>query len=964
MKIRVKTIFIISLSLLLISIGIFANNKKSFWQIRPAKEILFSNQADKNQIFIPSDRKNIQAIDINSGEANWQFNSGNFINSQLIILDKNLLFMTEDQSLFSINTKNGQLQWRKNFGLKAGQIQKYENYLLLSQLDGKITLINSDGEIIWETITAVSETNPSKSYSAYLQSEIQNWSMKFLFDKSSIYVFFQNVVSKIDAKSGQLLWTNTLEKQIVTQALLIDDVVVFVNQEGEIIGLNSSDGHVEWKKTINQNVNSQIASINFLSKRNNFLSSLSNNIRRFFLKQNLFLTNLMQAKLAQSITNSTQAGILLIDHQGAVSFLEQNELETVWQTETELPFARFLDSDKHHILIANHEQILALNYNGSVAWKKDIPLINQYLKLNSFFFNKLLSFNKEIIVLTSFEKNIFALNAKNGQIIWEFNSYSSTSSPLIELPRSLIIVSDNGLIYQINKFRGTVSENIKIKHEVNQENLKNKDIFKINFLSKKQYFQSPFYQVKIDCSFQSPSGSTHQQAGFYYDYNQWQVRFNPQENGEWLWQCNFSGPGVNKGFSGSFRSQKNTNEFVQLQDESRFLTLDGKSLFFPLGLNHAMTDYNQNSDYFDDFYIGVEQEDKIVDLNEYLDIYYKEGGFNTFRWNPGNHQFFIAANIRYPENDYSIANSKLADYLLENLYQRDIQVYSTLFAWGLPSTSIKDPQEEFAINHYLEYMVARYGAYTSVWELTNEGVLDDKTAAQFLNKLKTLDPGKPLSISWQKPQLEEVNIISPHWYSTSLPAIADTEILKEIDKFKEYQKPIVFGEIGNGTKNWDENSALIMRVRAWTTLFNGGGLIFWNSSHSKEFYNEAFKNANQYIGPEERQYMKVISDFSKQLSADLERKSFINNLTTNNTRVYTLTSEKEWLAYAYHFAHSGFKTKFSFKSNLEQTGHLQWLDPKTGEVVSNQQLSPGSHLLESPLFQEDLVLKIEFNQVD
>jgi len=557
MKNKRQIILIIVFSFLLILTIILRKNKtQTFWQIRPAQEVLFNNQSDNSQLFIPSNRKNIQAININSGEINWQFNSGSFITSQLIILDDYLFFMTEDQTLFSVNKKDGQLKWKKNFGLETGQIQKYENYLLLNQLDGKITLIDSGGKIIWDLTVNIPNTNPPKNYSTYNQSEVQDWSMKFLFGESSIYVFFQNMANKIDVKTGQLLWTQTLENQVAAQPLLLNGLIVLADQKGNIFKLDPENGQAKCDKTISTETNEQITSINiFLTNTATFLITISNKISYFLSRYNLFSAKLLDSQLNNLINNIIPARILFIDNQGAVNLLKQNNLEEIWKTETELTFPRLLEINENYILMANHEQILALNHDGSIAWKKDIPEIHQYLKIKNPFFRKLLPFNKEVLVLTSFENSIIALNAKTGQKIWEFNNHFVISSPLIELPKALIVISDNGLVYRINKFKGTISENIKINHEVNLENVQDKDILKIDFISSKNYFKSPFYQIKINCNFQSPSGSTHQRSGFYYDYNQWQVRFNPQEEGQWIWQCDFIGPGIKKNFSGSFCSE-------------------------------------------------------------------------------------------------------------------------------------------------------------------------------------------------------------------------------------------------------------------------------------------------------------------------------------------------------------------------------------------------------------------------
>lgn len=966
MKNKKQIIFLTVLVFLFISMFFFQrNNKKTFWQIRPAKEIVSGGAFDGKHILIPIDRNKIQAIDHKSGKINWQFEADTSINSGLTIINNGLFFITENQNLFSLNLKSGKLIWKKTLDLQKNNLQKYKKQLLLSQAGGRITLMNTKGDILWENFLEINNTKSSDQNPNNLEKQIFDWEMYFSYENDLIYITFENSIYKLNGETGELIWSQHFEKGILSKPQQIYGDLTFIDGEGNLTNVDTNDGRIVWQTQENFEQITELLEVNNLTENKRLLLNIIDQFTKTLIKKNLWVSNLIMNSLGTWKDNLIQSNLLALNQKGILKRLSLSGEEKIWELDTELDKPQILDTKNKYILIADQEMILAVNLDGYIVWQQEIPHIKQLSLVTKPAYKWLTFLNKSQLLINSFEKNIYALDRDSGEILWQFNSNVPISSNLMELPNTLLVITNNGIIYQIDKFKGTISEKIKIKHQVKNTNIKDKEIFTIDFFSKKNYFTSPFYQVKINCNFASPKGQNYPINGFYYDYNHWQVRFNPKEIGGWQWACVFQTPESERFFSGEFYSEKKRDQFIKISEKSngQFLTLDGEKMFFPLGLNQTIIDFNQNGIFFDDFAIGEDHKNRRIQLDEYLDVYFKDSGFNTFRWNPGNYQFSVASMVHYPENDYSLYRAGLGDYLLENLYQRDIQVYLTLFAWGLPfGTTVKNLQEEWAINHYLEYMVARYGAYTSAWELTNEGVLEDATAHKFLIRLKSLDPEKLVSISFEKPNLKSVDIISPHWYSTSTPEIADTEILEVINKFEKNVKPIIFGEIGNGESSWDKNSALIMRVRTWVSLFNGAGLIFWNQSNSKSFYNEAMKNANQYIGEEERTYMKVISDFSEKLDAALKPTNFYKKIGGDGVRTYGLASEKELLIYAYHhYNQYTNNATFTINIDLPKPALLEWVNPQNGEVVSSYPLQTGSNTIISPEFREDLVLKISLD---
>ena len=80
---------------------------------------------------------------------------------------------------------------------------------------------------------------------------------------------------------------------------------------------------------------------------------------------------------------------------------------------------------------------------------------------------------------------------------------------------------------------------------------------------------------------------------------------------------------------------------------------------------------------------------------------------------------------------------------------------------------------------------------------------------------------------------------------------------------------MVFSEQGNSVSDWDDRSALRMRLRSWTAFFQEGIIIFWNVSDTKD-YRKSYGSANIYLGEEERSFIKVLQDFTTEVDADVK----------------------------------------------------------------------------------------------
>jgi hypothetical protein len=351
-------------------------------------------------------------------------------------------------------------------------------------------------------------------------------------------------------------------------------------------------------------------------------------------------------------------------------------------------------------------------------------------------------------------------------------------------------------------------------------------------------------------------------------------------------------------------------------------------------------------------------EDRNVDMPTYMKAYGNSGaGFNLFRWSVNNCAFNLFNRISKDGNRYSVQNGMWGDELVEALRQEGFRVWMTLFSWKPPYPNAADnPKEQEAVERYLKYVMARYGAYVDIWELLNEAEAPKEWINFASNYIRSIDPYKRLiTTSWERPELDTIDINAPHWYLTESEFLSDLATSKKIADEKKWNKPVVFGEQGNGIQNWDETSALRMRLRSWTAFFEEGIFIFWNTAGFKGYKSGA---ANIYLGPEERAYISVLQDFTSNIDPDVMQLE-LNPSAQFGIRAYGLESDNMILGYFHHHADHDNSVSTSIEINLPSSGVITWIDPSTGNILDSYSVSSGKQTVTTPSFIIDLAFKIK-----
>ena len=333
----------------------------------------------------------------------------------------------------------------------------------------------------------------------------------------------------------------------------------------------------------------------------------------------------------------------------------------------------------------------------------------------------------------------------------------------------------------------------------------------------------------------------------------------------------------------------------------------------------------------------------ILPYSQYLISYGVAAGFNIYRYSDGNCAYSIVKNISTSGNDYDTLHSRWTDTLFYALRQHGFRIYMTILAGTQGNSS--DNNSMAATERYAQYCIDRYGSLVDFWELTNEASPDSLWVSKVAGYIHSHDPYNHLvSVSWEKASHPAIDIISPHWYEKEDFRNSDQRTADQISQYRQTNKPVIFGEQGDG--GWDSLSAMRLRGRIWSSVFNAGTIIFWNSTFAKDC------PCNQYLGWEERRYTRILQNFSVLLDSGIRQ---IAPQTSGHLRIWGLQSQKEFALYIRDFQdvkELNLGKQISVNSPIYGNGY--WYDVHSGDILGQAELALGQQTLTLPDFQTDI----------
>lgn len=583
----------------------------------------------------------------------------------------------------------------------------------------------------------------------------------------------------------------------------------------------------------------------------------------------------------------------------------------------------------------------------------------------------------------------------------------------------LIIVK---CVYAYADYADEPAFNFKATHTQKANIVPLYEVFEITFQHDQKY-ENPFFDLAIEVNFISPSGKQIKVGGFHYgslekpaikvqkiqtstgerqnvEYifdkqNIWKARFAPSEIGEWRYSYLFSNlKGSKANGEGDFLCVKGKVQhrgFIRQNPANPFrLIFDDGSPYFPVGLQECLGDNSANGSVLDTaslegpFRTDLKEPPPLPPGSMFVrgpsnnplngDIYFRRYGrcgFNLFRFSQKNCSYSLYNDLDH----YLTQESLMTDELLTLVRKYNLRIFYGLFGYQKVFNDQPDNIEGVEkVKRFIKYTVDRWGAYVDFWEFLNEQNADDKWYEIMTPYLQSIDPyHHPITTSWERPNLPGIELNAPHWYQNEDELQSDSITASKASNWKRYNKPVIVGEQGNFVDRnkprplgvggvWDLRSALRMRIRLWTALFNEIALIFWNTSYAKDGHN-----MNLWLGAKEREYVRALQDFSYRLDKEVKITP-VEISEPNNIRAYGLASKDRFGVYLHHFKDHDAPVKSlritidrSDAPDVSKSAKGYWYSPETAKILKTFEVSKGKITLEVPEFMVDIALLITPN---
>ncbi len=550
---------------------------------------------------------------------------------------------------------------------------------------------------------------------------------------------------------------------------------------------------------------------------------------------------------------------------------------------------------------------------------------------------------------------------------------------------------------------------LRVTHTLNAQTLSPYDVLEITFDHPNQY-DNPFRDVTLDVTFESPGGKQVRIGGFHYgsreppriklppetgkgrpeyeftDQSLWKARFAPAALGAWKYAFTLANAaGQRTAGSGEFRvvqgrvaqpgflRQNPANPFRWVHDDG--------SPFYGVGIQECLGDsagtgsalaaMSLEGPFRTDRSEPVElptgplyvRGPSLNPLNG--DVYfrrYARCGFNLFRMSQRNCSYDLYRDLDH----YLVQEGVMTDELLQHVRKYGYRVMYGLFGYQPVFNDHPDDAAGMAkLQRFIKYSVDRWGAYVDVWEFLNEQQAADGWYAQLTPYLRSIDPYQhPITTSWERPELPGIEVNAPHWYGNEDERQSDAVTASRAESWKRHKLPVIVGEQGNSAPPgkdrapgvggvWDAGSARRMRLRLWSAMFHEISFIFWNTSYARDGHY-----MNIWLGPQERQSVRALQDFSSRLDADV-RTAAVTVSDPARVRAYGLRSARQAAVYLHHFAdHQAVCRGVQVTVEIPADGTAYWYEPETAAVLSAQPVAAGSRELVAPEFRVDLALLV------
>jgi outer membrane protein assembly factor BamB len=959
------------------------------------------------------------SIDKKNGSINWQFSAENYSPYPPVIDLQQILLANFDGNIYSLSKESGYKNWQ--FHIKGAYqpdtpliLSENNNLAFFAGRNGVLYAIDkTDGELIWSQ-----QFRGMDNKKAFKSQGVDSIHFgKIYLNEEEIYAV--NAVEKsftsLDQKSGEINWKLDNIDFIWTSPIFFADNIILL-QINKIISIDKKLGNIK-QTTIKENPESQnwiwrIFKIgndeqHLLIQSDQTLTKISKNLeeiiwQKFSVDSFLFNTELALIFTQQHLRLENQNNFTAIDYENG---------DNLWSIKLNSEVLCQLHSDEDLLIGEKNGNVISLDHNsGQINWQIRVDgSVNEIYLIGDKFL---------VLSHKAGNKIELTLLKKDGQILWQYVPDFLVNLDEIYEHEGAIYLLDKGkkilnkiIINEINPIKqntrkvnfvqtkspiydqydfdsySNVKEKKNYPHQFREywqriyyimKRLKNisefelmenhnSGIFEISLKHDENLYFNVFKDIEIEATFVNPELGNIKVKGFYYDKDTWKIRLAAPISGNYDYKIKISSPYYKKTLTGSkFLEQAQKNKITVTND---FFTINNEKVFFPIGIQNTFFDKNYDGHSLDEIAnslsnFPVEQVDQFsyTDFNNYLNIYENEAKINIFRYGIGHWSPALINSIDHKDFSLNLTAGKFADEVVHTLKNKDIKIMMSIFDFYPPyknKEEIAQKKNQLSVQLYLDYVIARFGAFVDLWELSNEAEASPQWYQFVINYLKKNDPyNHPITTNWQTNSAKNLDFQSLHHYvaDVTYPGLLASEINSLVDRSYDPTMPILISELGFRNYSWFEGSAESMRVLSWISTMQNIGIIFWNQGQNKVYKNP--DNANIYLGPIERSYLSILNQFlPEDLHLPVEKRLFL--ITELETQIYLLKNKDYILAYLLKFDKDKQKEEY-LHLDLIKNGKIEWIDPRTKQIVEEYFLTKGEQSIIIPNFELDLALRITY----
>ncbi len=967
------------------------NSHKEISQLKADPGIYNSFTIHENGVYFGTINGDTYSLNAVNGSLNWRHSAFDYSIYPAAFDTKGSMFISNfDGRIYAIDTKTGSEKWRlsltDNFRLDTEPVYS-DGKVFAGSRDGSFYAINSDtGSILWTFSPGAQDISSHTPLTTIFHFG------RFTVDTKIVYINSapKKKIYALDKLNGHVLWEINTQEFIFQKPTVFEKTISFTDPHNTFNLVDKKSGEIVFSTETQSNSILTSNKCIFITHWDGAVECINtdNGKRKWLYSTDNETTTLLKV---------VESNRLLIQNRNLqsdiLSLLDGDTGTVLWTQSFAHNQSYSVQHDSKHVYIIGSQAQCAITYEGKPIWcaKVGRTILNSFYSTSGIY---IVSKDDTEIFLTFVEsvnghvrwtyhsKNINEVSIKIHRNNMFFTSKDNTSVTMINPEAKYTFFSDSDIrnaestmttyekareqVLALVRFFPQIGAYINTRKPATitaQRNVVERNsLFEIDILQDESSYANKYADINVHALIIDPKGKEYRIQAFYYDHEHWKLRFTPNITGLWKWKIEGA---ISPQKIGTFLVINSTDiGFISLsKTDAKLFTDESGSIFIPIGIQTCVNDLNQDGDPLNQWPLNtdirvVSSHDgsyPTTSFESFLETHEKSG-FNIFRWGDSNCSFQLWDLLSEKGNVYKINNGTYLDKMFRMLREHNQHIWMSLLSFSLPfDTTLPLHKQQDILRSYIDYIVARYASYVDVWELTNEIRLPDSLVVYMAQYLRSIDPYKhPITTSWEKPHLDEIEIISFHWYPGECNEYCEEDYRRQFLPFESYKKPIVVSEQGNSYGSWDEYSGIRYRMRLWINFFEKNSFIVWGMP-SKLFENKDGPS-NIYIGPLERKYVEV---FSKTI-ADIGDSLVKHTATSSNEKdtVYSIKSGNIIYGYISRRVIHPIEQPSEISVEIPGRSEIQWIDPATGSVLNSETINLKRSVITTPIFSSDIVFKI------